>query len=92
MVGSRRRCRHAGRRRLGREVFAGVDEAIALDVVLLVVALTVSSTLVEQLLVRAALHDLAALEHQNLIGARIVDNRWAMTNVVRPCRSERNPS
>jgi hypothetical protein len=34
--------------------------------------------------VRAALDDLAAFEHQDLIRAPIVDSRCAITNVVRP--------
>ena len=47
----------------------GIDEAVALEVVLLVVELPVAAAAREQLVVRAALDDLAAFEHQNLIGA-----------------------
>ena len=51
------------------EVLARIDEPIALEPVLLVVQLPVPASLVEQLVVRAALDDLAVLEHQNLVGA-----------------------
>ena len=59
----------AGGDRLRREVLAGVDEAVLLEAVLLVVELPVAAVQREQLVVRAALDDLAVLEHQNLIGA-----------------------
>src|SRR5262249_60874978 len=54
---------------LRREVLAGVDEAILLEPVLLVVQLAVSAVDGEQFLMRAALDDLAVLEHQDLVGA-----------------------
>src|SRR2546425_963442 len=64
---------HRGRDRrglgLGREVFAGVDEQVLLEVVLLVVQLPVAPVPGEQLGVRAALHDLAPFHHQDLVGA-----------------------
>src|ERR1051325_11077982 len=67
------RVRHARRDlrllRLRREVLARVDEAIALELVLLVVELPVAPIQVQQLRVRAALDDLAGFEHENLIGA-----------------------
>ena len=49
------------RLRLRREVLARIDEPIALEAVLLVVQLPVAPALREQLVVRAALDDLAAL-------------------------------
>src|SRR5262249_45018029 len=52
-----------------REVFARVDESIALEPVLLVVKLPVPSALLQQFLVSPALHDFSLLEDQNLIGA-----------------------
>src|SRR5262249_9635745 len=51
------------------EVLPGVDEAIPLEPVLLVVELTIPAADPEQLVVRAALDDLAVLEHEDLIGA-----------------------
>src|SRR6185436_2121026 len=54
---------------LRREIFAGIDEPILLEPVLLVVELTVAPVVVEQFLVGAVLDDLAVLEHENLIGA-----------------------
>src|SRR5262245_33187284 len=56
-------------RQLGREVLAGIDEAIELDLVLPLVELAVAPVASEQLVVRAALDDLAALEHQDLVRA-----------------------
>ena len=63
------RRRQLRRRRFGREVFAGIDEPIALEVVLLVVELAVAAVQRQQRLVRAALDDLAAFEDEDLIGA-----------------------
>src|SRR6185436_14471142 len=62
--------------RLRRKVLARVDEAIGLELVLLVVQLAVAAVEREQLLVRAALDDLAGFEHENLVGA--ADGREAM--------------
>src|SRR5207237_8223575 len=55
--------------RFRREVVARFDEAVLRDAVLLVVQLTVPAARREQLLVRAALDDLAVLEHENLVRA-----------------------
>src|SRR5262249_18367337 len=64
-----RRARHDRLREIRGEVLAWVDEAIEFEAVLLVVELAVASALAEQLLVGAALHDLAALQDQDLVGA-----------------------
>src|SRR5687768_972811 len=60
----------------GRPVFAGVDEAVRLELVLLVVQLPVAAVARQQLLVGAALDDFAAFHHQDLIGA--ADRRQAV--------------
>src|SRR6185312_16684877 len=62
--------------RLRRKVLARVDEAIGLELVLLVVQLAVAAVEREQLLVRAALDDLAGFEHEDLI--RAANRRQAM--------------
>src|SRR5438552_11936644 len=62
--------------RLRGEVLAGVDEEVLLKTVLLVVQLPVAAPPGEQLRVGAALDDLAALDHQDLI--RAADGRQAM--------------
>src|SRR5688572_23833860 len=62
----------AGWRRLGRyrqEILARVDELVALDVVLLVVELPVSTIRREQLSVRPAFDDATFLHHQDLVRA-----------------------
>src|ERR1700759_2295554 len=64
--------RHAvlkGLRRGGREIFAGVDELVALELVLLIVELLVLPGWGGQFVVLAALDDLARFEHENLVGA-----------------------
>src|SRR5262249_58233055 len=61
--------RSANRRRFRREVFAGIDEAVALESILLVVELAISAGSGKQLFVRSALDDLTGFEHENLIGA-----------------------
>src|SRR5256885_16251960 len=63
-----RGCRH-GRLGLGREVFARVDEPVLLEAVLLVVQLAIAPVPGEQLGMRAALDDLAAFHHQDLVRA-----------------------
>src|ERR1041385_2711873 len=55
--------------RLRSKILAGIDEAIALEIVLLIVELFVPAVGDEQLLMRAVFDNLAAFEHQNLIGA-----------------------
>ncbi len=55
--------------RCGRKIFTGVDELIALEPVLLIIEMFVTPFSREQLIVRAALDDLAAFEHQYLVGA-----------------------
>ena len=62
-----RRYRH--RLLLRSKVFSRIDEPILLEIVLLVVELAIPSIGLEQRFVRAALDDLAALEHEDLIGA-----------------------
>src|SRR5207237_628700 len=62
--------------RLRGEVLAGVDEEVLLKTVLLVVQLPVAAPPGEQVRVGAALDDLAALDHQDLI--RAADGRQAM--------------
>src|SRR4029453_2549247 len=62
--------------RLGREVFACIDEPVGLELVLLVVERAIAPAERQQLLVSAALDDLAVLEDENLIGAP--DRRQAM--------------
>src|SRR2546430_9480709 len=64
-----RRQRDAFLRRLGGEILAGIDEAIALEIVLFIVELFVPAVGDEQLLMRAVFDNLAAFEYQNLIGA-----------------------
>src|SRR6266851_3375303 len=54
--------------RLRREVFAGIDKLVALKLVLLVVELPVSPVRLEQFLMSAALDNLTAFQHQDLIG------------------------
>src|SRR6266487_3997609 len=77
-----RRYRH--RLLLRSKVFSRIDEPILLEIVLLVVELAIPSIGLEQRFVRAALHNLPALEHQNLIGA---------ANRRQPVRNyERGPS
>src|SRR2546421_8397570 len=73
--------RHASRRDfrflgLLREVFAGIDEPIGLELVLLIVQLAVPPVEREELGVVAALHDFTGLEHENLVGA--ANRRQAM--------------
>src|SRR5260221_2834208 len=58
-----------GRGQLGGEVLARVDEPVELEAVLLVVELAIAPVPGQQLLVGAALDDLAAFEHQDLVGA-----------------------
>lgn len=53
----------------GREIFAGIDELVTLEFVLLVVELFVPAISREQLLVCATFDDLSAFQDQNLIGA-----------------------
>src|SRR5947208_15561115 len=57
------------RRRFGREILARIDESIALEAILLVVQLPVAPVRRQQLVVVAALDDLASLEHEDLIRA-----------------------
>src|SRR5260370_36332141 len=59
---------HAQRLRLRREVFAGIDKLVALKLVLFIVELPVSPVSLEQFLVSAALDNLTAFQHQDLIG------------------------
>src|SRR6187200_515936 len=54
---------------LRREVLAGINEAVALEAVLLVVQLPITPTRRQQLLVRPPLHDFSVLEDQDLIRA-----------------------
>src|SRR5581483_7800453 len=68
--------RHLRLLRLRREVLAGIDEAIGLELVLLVVQLPVAAVQPQQFGVRAALDDLARFEHQDLI--RAADRRQPM--------------
>src|ERR1041385_726117 len=69
-VSSSRPCGHDHRRfRLRREVFAGIDEAVPLQLELLVVELAIPPAHREQLAMGAALDDFPALQHQDLIGA-----------------------
>src|SRR5215468_4616723 len=63
-------------RQFRREILAGVDELVALELVLLVVKLSVAAVDRQQLFVRAAFDYFAALEDQNLIGA--ADGREAV--------------
>src|SRR5579884_3346231 len=56
-------------RRDREKILARIDEPIVLDAVLALVELAISSAVREQLAMRAALHDLTTLEHQDLIGA-----------------------
>src|SRR5207249_10319088 len=64
------------------------DEAVPLEAVLLVVQLPVAAAPREQLVVRAALDDLAVLEHQDLIGA--LNRRQPMgDDERRPAAAER---
>src|SRR5215510_8681120 len=75
VVGTQRR----GNFRFGqlrREVLAVVDEAIGLELVLLVVQRAVAAAERDELRVRAALDDLALLEHEDLI--RAADRREAV--------------
>ena len=51
------------------EVLAGIDEAVRFEVVLFLVKLAVAAVQGKQRVVRAALHDLAVLEDENLLGA-----------------------
>src|SRR5260370_42033731 len=57
----------AQRLRLRREVFAGIYKLVALKLVLLVVELPVSPVRLEQFFMRAALDNLTAFQHQDLI-------------------------
>src|SRR6185437_9514415 len=66
----------SGQRRLGCEVLARVDEPVALHAVLLVVELAVAAVQREQLGLRAALHEPAVVEHQDLV--RAGDRRQAV--------------
>src|ERR1043166_2996332 len=60
----------AKRLRQGRgEIFSGINELIALKLVLLIVELAVSAISRKQILMRSPLHNLATFQHQNLIGA-----------------------
>src|SRR6266487_3049944 len=61
--------RERRRLRLRGEVLAGVDEEVLLKTILLVVQVPVAAPPGEQLRVGAALDDLAALDHQDLISA-----------------------
>src|SRR5450755_481298 len=54
--------------RLGCEVFAGINELVALKLVLFIVELPVSPVLLEQFFMSAALDNLTAFQHQDLIG------------------------
>src|SRR6185436_16373890 len=60
-------CRLGGLDLLGREVFSGIDELIPLKAILLVVELLIASSGSKQLFMCAALDNLAAFQHQNLI-------------------------
>src|SRR6266545_4047208 len=55
--------------RLRREILARIDEAILLELVLLVVQLAIPAVHREQLVVRPAFDDFAVLEDENLVGA-----------------------
>jgi len=57
---------------------------IALEAVLLVVALPVSSASLYKSLMRTSLDNFSAFENQDLITLRIVESRCAITKVVRP--------
>src|SRR5512141_1716876 len=57
------------RRRLRREILTGIDEAVALQAVLLVVQLAIAAIQCDQLAMRASLDDLALFQHKNLISA-----------------------
>src|SRR5713101_13040 len=59
----------AQRLRLRREVFAGIDKLVALKLVLFIVELPVSPVRFEQFFMSAALNNLTAFQHQDLIGA-----------------------
>src|SRR5256885_1747503 len=76
------RGRRHGRLGLGREVFARVDEPVLLEAVLLVVQLAIAPVLGEQLGMRAALDDLAAFHHQDLV--RAADRGEAVGDHERP--------
>src|SRR4029078_12341414 len=52
-----------------RKIFAGIDELVALKLVLLVIELFVPAFSREQLLVGAPFDDLTAFEDQDLVGA-----------------------
>src|ERR1044072_1425589 len=65
----RQRCRGHARFLLRRKILSRIDEAIPLEVILLIVQLLVASIGHQQLFVSSPLHNLPALEHQNLIGA-----------------------
>src|SRR5229473_2773749 len=67
-VGGRRRCDYC-LLWLWREILAGVNELIPLELVLFVIELLVTSIHQEQFFMRAALNDLTVLQHQNLIRA-----------------------
>src|SRR6266550_2103034 len=54
-------------RELGGEILAGVDEAVRFELVLLVVQRAIPSPQRQELLVGAALDDLAVLEDENLV-------------------------
>src|SRR6476660_5258621 len=56
-------------RGLWREVLAGVDEAVGLERILLVIQRAVAAPEREQLLMGTAFDDLAVLQHEDLIGA-----------------------
>src|SRR6185437_1145656 len=59
-----------------REIFAWIDETVRLELVLLVVERPVAAAERDQLGVAAALDDLPAFQHEDLIGA--ADRREAM--------------
>src|SRR5262245_62045643 len=86
--GSLQLCRHrfdrCRLRRFGCEIFPWIDEAVALQLVLLVVQLAVAAVQRQQLGMRAPLDDLSCLEHQNLVCAP--NGRQAMGD------DERGPS
>src|ERR1051325_1861331 len=65
----RQRCRGHARFLLRRKILSRIDEPIPLEVILLVIQLLVASIGHQQLFVSSPLHNLPALEHQNLIGA-----------------------
>src|SRR6185436_6098988 len=67
---------HLSPRRDLRKVLARIDERVLLRAILLFIELAIASAELNELAMRAALDNLAALEHQDLIGA--LDRRQAV--------------